>query len=812
MVVTGEATHELAGNLFEVRDLGEQSLRGFDRPVHAWAIVGQRQSESRFEAIRGEHLTELVGREEELETLLRRWKRAKEGEGQVILISGEPGIGKSRLIHAFRAAVTDDSAYFRLLQCSPHHTNSALFPFLEPTLSAIGISPDQSKEEQLDKLEHWIRAAGQDPEEIASIYGVYLNIDTSSRYPLVEHTPQRQKTLLFEAFAERLVQLSAAHGFVFIVEDAHWIDPTSLEFLNMHIEQAQKQPKAMVIVTYRPEFDAPWVGQPNTTLLALSRLSQRQCASLVKNVSGGTRLSQEMIEQISERTDGVPLFAEELTKAVVESSEQELSTTAIDVPVTLQDSLEARLDRLGPAKEIAQIGAVIGRSFDFGLLSKVAELESGALNGALDVLSNSGLATEQGARPHATYTFKHALIQDTAYQSLLRDRRRALHGKIADALKDAHEQGIPTQPEVVGYHFTEAGNDRQAAKYFTLAGRQAYASWAVDEGLSHLTKALELLDSIPENRERLELEAEAYRVRGLTRKAVGGVASESARDDLRRSLEIGRKIGKSNDLLPVIANMANTEAAQGRFQEALENTETVFELAKANDDIPAEASANFMQGIVRFHTGDNDQAEKNFRRCLGLANTPGFEMDFKTWSFEPEIGARFRLGNTLLVEGYSDQGKLVAEEALAASRTPLAIASALMYGCFTLIWCRDVAKVQNWAEKALSISDEHGFAQHQGWSNVAAGWAYALQDKPREGMDAIHRGIELFRNSGRKTWLAWWLMVRADAELYVDRIEVAETSIEDALGLIVDIGENQFLSPANTLKGDILLKQGRTEA
>ena len=470
-VVIGEATHTLAGGLFETIDLGRRDFKGFADPVGAWSVIRLRRTESRFEATHGEYLTELVGRDEELEILLRRWERAKQGVGQVVLISGEPGIGKSRLIHALRESVVRDSPYFRILQFSPHYSNSAMHAFVEQFERIMELTPEDSNAEKLDKLTSWLRLADQSPEEFAPLFGPLLGIDTADRYPAPSVSPQRQRTLLLEAVADRLNTVSATRPVLFVAEDAHWIDPTSLELLSLHAEKS-RDVAVMFVFTYRPEFEAPWVGQAHTTLLVLNRLDRSLCAVLAAKVSGGADLPADVIERITERTDGVPLFVEELTKAVVEAGRHPGRAGARDaIPATLQDALEARLEGLDDARELAQIGAVIGRSFEYGLLADVSDGTEDALRGALDRLVRSELVSCRGAPPDATYSFKHALIQDAAYNSLLRGRRQQLHGRIADCLaqQETETSGVP--PELLAHHFTEAGRVGPSIAHWLSAGR-----------------------------------------------------------------------------------------------------------------------------------------------------------------------------------------------------------------------------------------------------------------------------------------------------------------------------------------------------
>jgi predicted ATPase len=418
--------------MFETMDLGAQDLKGFSNQVSAWRVLRAGTSESRFQATRGEQLTELIGRKEELDTLMRRWERAKKGEGQVVLISGEPGIGKSRLAQALQDELIAESHFRLLYQCSPYHTNSAFYPIIEQLERGAGFEPSDSPNVKLDKLEAALANSSKPVKDTAPFIAPLLSIPADDRYPALEFSPQRQKELTLNALEDQLVGLAEQRPVLFVFEDAHWIDPTTLELLEMTVERVPEAAVLMVI-TYRPEFDAPWVGRPRVTPMMLSRLERRDCALMVEKIAKEFGIAEELRDRIATQTDGVPLFIEELTKSVLERATD--AGTTIEVPTTLQDSLEARLDRLGTAKEVAEVGAVIGRTFDYDLVSHVTDMDNSALASALEAIVGASLATVRGAPPNATYTFKHALVQDTAYGSLLRGRRIELHEKIAQFLE-----------------------------------------------------------------------------------------------------------------------------------------------------------------------------------------------------------------------------------------------------------------------------------------------------------------------------------------------------------------------------------------
>jgi class 3 adenylate cyclase len=510
--VISQATRRLVGGLFELADLGPQCLKGFAEPIRAWRLVGISAAESRFEAMHSAGLTPLIGREHELGLLLDRWERAKNSEGQVVLLSGEPGIGKSRITQALHERLAAEPHLRLRYHCSPYHVGSALFPVIDQLERAAGLQPEDTAEIRLDKLETVLSEVTENINEVAPVLAALLWIPTGPRYPPLNLMPEAQKARTFEVLLGQLVGLAARQPVLMVLEDAHWIDPTSAELFGLVMDRIQRLP-VLLLMTFRPEFAPPWTGYTHATSLTLSRLGQRQGAQMVERLTSGKPLPPEVLEQILAKTDGVPLFVEELTKTVLESGlladagdhfELAGPVPALAIPATLHDSLVARLDRLAPVKEVAQIGAVIGREFPYDLLSAVAPMSANQLGDALEQLVSSELVFRRGTPPGATYTFKHALVQDAAYQSLLNSKRQQLHASIAQVLQQQFPDVGETQPEVLAQHFTEAGLGERAIAYWRRAGELAVGRSANVEAIAHLNKGLELLGTMPDAPERAE--------------------------------------------------------------------------------------------------------------------------------------------------------------------------------------------------------------------------------------------------------------------------------------------------------------------
>ncbi len=502
-VVIADSTRRLLGNLFELQDLGARDLKGIAGPARAWAALRARSVGSRFDALHPTGLTALVGRDEESELLLRRWSRAKTGEGQVVLLSGEAGIGKSRLTAELLERLAAEPHTRLRYFCSPQRMDSAFHPIIGQIERAAGLAYDDKPQAKLDKLDAVLAHTSTSPED-AALFAEMLSLPNDGRYPALDLTPEQRRQRTLEALMSQLAGLARREPVLMIFEDVHWIDPTSLEVLGRIVDRIKTLP-ALLIVTFRPEFNAPWVGQPDVTSLTLNRLGEREAAAIVAGLVGNKALPADVLAEIVERTDGIPLFVEEMTKAVLEAKSEgtarrtvaAVPSPVLAVPASLHASLMARLDRLGPAREVAQIGSAIGREFSHALLASVARKPAAELGSALDRLLQAGLLFRQGFPPQASYLFKHALVQDAAYGTLLREPRRALHARIAESLETEFAETAESRPEILAHHCTEAGLIEKAAGLWGKAGERSQARSALVEAAAQFAHALDQLATLP---------------------------------------------------------------------------------------------------------------------------------------------------------------------------------------------------------------------------------------------------------------------------------------------------------------------------
>ena len=828
MVVIAEGTRRLLGNLFELRDLGAKDLKGIAGPVRAWAALRTSLVESRFEALHTTGLTALVGREEESELLLRRWARAKGGEGQVVLLSGEPGIGKSRLTAALLERLATEPHTRLRYFCSPQHTDSALYPIISQMERAAGFAHDDTLQAKLDKLDAVLAQTVTSMQD-AALFAEMLSLPNDGRYPALDLIPEQRRQRTLDALAAQLARLARQQPVLMIVEDAHWIDPTSLEVFGRTVDQIKTLP-GLLIVTFRSEFNAPWAGRSHVMSLALNRLGERETAAIIARLVGNKELPADVMAEIVERTDGIPLFVEEMTKAVLEAEgESEARRTvgtvpsaALAVPASLHASLMARLDRLGPAKEVAQIGAAIGREFSHGLLAALVHKPEAELGSALDRLVAAGLLFEQGVPPHATYLFKHALVQDAAYGTLLREPRRTLHARIAETLETQFAEIAESQPELLARHYTEAGLIEKAASLWGKAGQRSLERSALVEAIELLTRALDQIAALPATPalRREEIKFQVAIIAPLIHlKGYAAPETKSAEERARLLIETAEAIGEAPDdpllLFSVLYGfwVANLVAFSG---DAVRHLAAQFlELAeKQGTAVPLMVGHRLLAASLLF-TGDIAEGRTHFDRALALY-VPAEHRSLAT-----RFGADIRVvilslrSQTLWTLGYPEAALADADHALKDARD-IGQAATLMFAlCFTTVTrflCGNYAAASALSDELVALAAEKGSLYWKALGMLMRGELFVMTGKSSDAVHIITSGIAASRSTG-SSWLEsahLSFFARAYAEL--GQFDDAWRCIGEAMTAVETTKERWWEADIHRIAGEIALKSPAPDA
>jgi class 3 adenylate cyclase/tetratricopeptide (TPR) repeat protein len=670
-VVVASSTCRLTGGLFEYRDLGAVALKGFAENVRAWQVLGAGATESRFEALH-ETTTALVGREEEIELLLRRWDQAKRGEGCVVLISGEPGIGKSRIAETVRERLSGEPHTPLRYFCSPHHQDSALYPSITQLERAAGLQRDDTDEQRLTKLETILCQGTNNLSEAVPLLADLLSIPTGDRYPPLNLTPQKRKEKTLHAQLTQVEGLADRQPVLTVFEDVQWSDPTTRESLDLVVDRVATL-RVLVIITFRPEFTPPWIGRPHVTSLTLGRLPLRQRAQMIAQVTGGKALPKEIADQIVDRTDGVPLFIEELTKSVIESG---VVTEAGDhyasvgpvaplaIPTSLHASLLARLDRLAPTREVAQIGAALGRQFSHELIGAVAQIPQAQLTDALAQLIRAELMFRRGTPPEAEYIFKHALVQDAAYDTLLRGRRQQIHTRIAATLEGQFPEIVETQPEVLARHCAEAGLVEKAVDYWLKAGQQALLRSAMLEAEARLRKGLDLVASLPESTERQQYELDLQVARGTALVATQSSALLVA-ESHRRARQLCDQLGRPSQLAVLLAGQCAYHLGRAELVLACQESKELLDLGETRSDAAAKLAGCAASAGSWFHLGNFTAARAYARQALALYDPAHPPVWASPTLYDPQIWALTYSFRPLFYLGYLDHARRRRGEALA---------------------------------------------------------------------------------------------------------------------------------------------------
>jgi class 3 adenylate cyclase/predicted ATPase len=826
MVVIADGTRKLLGNLFELEDLGTKDLKGIQGEVRAWAALRPSSVASRFEALHAGALTPLVGREEELELLLRRWSRARNGEGQVVLLSGEAGIGKSRLTFALLEELAREPHMRLRYVCSPQHTDSALYPIICQLMRAAGLEDDDSPQAKLDKLDMLLAQCSTSRED-ASLLAELLSLPNDGRYLLVEVEPQlrRQKTL--QALCSQLKSLARISPVLVIFEDAHWTDPTSLELFGRVVDLAVTH-SVLMIVTYRTEFSPPWIGRPHVTALTLNRLARRDIDSLIEGLIGNRSIPAGIRKDIIDRADGIPLFVEEMTKAVLDaegdSEAQRIARgepTSVAVPASLQASLMSRLDRLGRAKDLAQIGAAIGREFPHMLLAAVAGKPEPELNSDLDRLVAAGLLFRQGSPPHATYLFKHALVQDAAYSTLLREPRRALHARIAEILERQFADLAENQPELLARHYTKADLTEKSAHLWGKAGQRSQEHSALVEAAEQLGQALaqsETLPSTPDLR-RDQIILQVALVNTLMHvKGYGAPETKAAVDRVRALIEQAERLGESLDDTSLLLS-----ALFGQW---------IVNFIRFNGDVARELAARFLalgekdgtavplivghrtMGSTLALMGDLVEARAHYDEALALYRPTEHRRLMTRFGQDLRVTCLAFRSMALWLLGYPQAALKDADCALMEARQ-IDHAATLMFTLnFPILintYCGNYDAANDHINELAALAEEKGAPFRKAEGVLRRGYVLTLTGKTAKAVEMVSTGIGLWRSAGSTIFTPEQEFMLAVAHADSSEFDEAWVCVGKAMAAMQATKERWCEAEANRVAGEIVLRSPKRD-
>src|SRR5215472_4602036 len=809
-IVIPENTRRLVGNLFEYESLGDVEVKGLAAPVRAFRVLRESGIGSRFEALRtGE--TPLIGRDEELELLDRRWAQAKAGRGQVVLISAEPGIGKSRLAEAFRASLESEPRTRLRYFCAPHHQDSALFPFIAQLERAAGFQRDDTPCARLDKLEALVAANTLDDGDVP-LLAEMLSVPLDGRYPALDLTPQRKKEKTFGALLRQLAGSAHRQPVLMIVEDLHWADPTSRELLDLAVEQTERLP-VLLIATFRPEFQPPWIGQPHVTPLSLRRLARAESEELVRGLVGNPDvLSGELLGEIVERTDGVPLFLEELTKALLESDNAGAQIRAIPpaslaVPATLHASLMARLDRLGlAAKEIAQMGAAIGREFSYDLLAAIARRTEAELREALGRLVDAGLVIHRGSPPQATFVFKHALVQDAAYSTLLRSQRRELHACVSKVLEGEFLDTVDKQPEILAHHFTQAGLVEPAIEFWHRAGVRNVRRSAHSEAATHFACALELLDKLPPSQQRDERKLELTLALAIPLIAIHGFGSLRFEESALRAKELSDKLPTSSHRFAAQRVAWNSCLLRQAVPKTVALARDLFRLADADSSPAKLAVAHRALGYSLFIAGELRGGSKILDEGIALADTIS-DHEFTVYGEHPGMVCRLYSGQAKVLMGLPETGLRLIEAAIEHARhekNAHSLAWALGVAAHSAVTQHDAEAAARFASEALDTAREHQLPQWRALAERCMGWAIFRLGEFDAGLNLQQQGVRRWNDTGARLHTTQCEVMLAESFLRGSRTAEARAHLGTARAHRARYGENYLAAEIDLLEALLL--------
>jgi predicted ATPase len=761
-----------------------------------------------------------VGREQEVRLLLERWAQVKDGTGQVVLLSGEAGIGKSRVVQVLKEHVaTEPQAWLTPCQCSPYYQNTALYPMIDLLERvALRLEREESPEQKLRKLEGFLVQYGLPLAEAVPLLATLLSLPLTADYAPLTVSPEQQKQQTLHTLLTIMLRIAAQQPVLFVMEDLHWVDPTTLEFLTLVMDQGPTA-RILALWTFRPDFPTPWTGRSHLTQVTLPRLPRRQAAEMTDRVAHGKALPPEVVEQVVAKTDGVPLFVEELTKMVLESGllrerEQRYELAGplppLAIPATLHDSLMARLDRLATVKSLAQLGATLGREFTYALLQAVSPWDEEILQRGLHQLVEAEFLYQQGLPPQATYLFKHALIQEAAYQSLLKSTRQQYHQRIAQVLEERFPDLCKIQPELLAHHCTEAGLSAQAIAYWQHAGQRALTRSAMLEAVAHLTKGLEVLGTLPDTPERAQQELVLRITLGPALMATRGFEAPEVLHAYARAHELCQRVGDTLQLFSALWGLRYLHQVRGELQRACEVGEELLGVARQLQAPELFVVAHVGLEIGLFWRGELSLARTHAQHALALYDPQQMRDHAIRYGLDHGVACRLVGTVTLWLLGYPDQARQWSEAALTHAqelRHTFTLNQALCFSALLHLLRREAAAAQERAEAQRALCTEQGFAPYLAWGTIEWGAALVAQGVWAEGLAQVRQGLAAYRTRGRLPWLLF-LGLLAEACGRAGQVEDGLRALDEALEVMQTTEERMYEAEVYRLRGELLQQSG----
>jgi len=814
-VVMSHATSELTSGLFSTERLGESERWPGRDELAAYEVKRELESTSRFEQAFAGRTTPFVGRDAEFRVLCQLWEEAKDGRGQVLVVTGDPGIGKSRLLQQLKERVIDEQNTRLTCQCRPQYKNSALHPLLELVLRSMGIRREDSPEQKLEKLESNLRDQGFTLPEAVPLFAPFLLVPLDERYTPLEASPEQLKVRTLEGLVSMLIRMALSRPTLFIIEDMHWVDHSTIEFLNALVDLVPAS-RLLVVLTCRPEFRAPWSARRHLHHLKLDRLSSAFTASMITRVAKGRELPADTIRQLVATTDGVPLFVEELTRMVLESSDDGWSGSRLTIPGTLHELLLARLDRLrGVGKDVAQLAAVLGRDFTYQLVRHVASFDEMSLQQGLELLVQAGLLHHQGKPPEAKYMFKHALVQQAAYQSLVKSERQRFHRRTAQVLTESFPEIAEVEPELLAYHHAEAGNAREAIAFWERAGKRAIQRSALVEAIDHYTRAEEALRTLPEGTERDLKELSLLLAMGSPLMSVHGYAAPEVERTYGRARELARSAGGQGELFPAMQGLWQFYYVRGMLPTSRALGEQLLEIAEEAGSSSYLLLAHRCVASSAFLQGDFRSCSAHTRAGMSLYRMEEHgELALRT-GHDPGVAHGVYQAWTLWMLGYADQSVACVDDTIELAERlehPLTMAYALCFAALMRNHRGDHAIARDLAEEALVITTEHRFALWSAWAKMQQGWGIAGLGDFERGIPLMREGLEGWKNTGARVGFTFFPVTLAEMCIDAGRLEDAATLLDDSVPVIEKNDEHFFEAELWRLKGELSLRLGPEQA